>query len=164
MLSRMGVTGKLAMSDRQIIVVFLLALALRALFIILVPYAPWSDAVFYDTLGWRLAQGFGYTWPSGEPTAYTPPLYPLALAGMYTLFGHSVLLARLLNVFCDSFTAILIYLVVVELYRDGDKLPGNTPFVAGLLYLFSTIDVLQYYTVRYLYIKSSIDVSPPFDK
>ena len=137
----MGVTGKLAMSDRQIIVVFLLALALRALFIILVPYVPWSDAVFYDTLGWRLAQGFGYTWPSGEPTAYTPPLYPLALAGMYTLFGHSVLLARLLNVFCDSFTAILIYLVVVELYRDGDKLPGNTPFVAGLLYAINPITV-----------------------
>ena len=125
MLSRMRVTGKLAISGRQIIVVFLVALALRALFVILVPYTPWSDAVYYDERGWRLAQGLGYTETTGEPTAYTPPMYPLALAAIYGVFGHSVLAARMLNAFFDSVTAGLIYWLVVVLYRDGEKPAGE---------------------------------------
>ena len=79
----MRLPGDLVMARRQIAIVFALAFVLRALFVILVPYSPWSDAHLYDQRGWYLAQGFGYVAEPGVPTAYTPPGYPLALSGVY---------------------------------------------------------------------------------
>ncbi len=139
----MRLPGQLATRRSQIVVVFLLALALRTLFVSLVPYMPWSDAAYYDERGWRLAQGLGYTGTTGEPTAFTPPMYPLALAAIYGVFGHSVLAARMLNAFFDAVTAGLIYCLVVALYRDGEKPAGGVPFLAGLLYAVNPITVFS---------------------
>ena len=137
----MRVTGKLATSGRQIVVVFLLALALRALFVILVPYTPWSDAVVYDDRGWRLAQGLGYTSGNGELTTFPTPMYPFALAWTYVLFGHSIFAARILNVVLDSLSTILILLTAVELSDDAGKSNSSVPFVSGVLYAVNPVTI-----------------------
>lgn len=118
-----------------------MAFGLRAAFVMLVPYSPWSDAADYDGLGWKLALGLGYTNSGGEPTAIFPPLYPLALAGIYSLFGHSVLAARFLNIVLDSITALILYFTARELL--GDCPPSNRafPFTCGLLYAINPITI-----------------------
>lgn len=51
---------------------------------------PDGDAIQYDTLGWNLAQGHGFslaTVPPFAPTMYREPFYPAWLALLYRLSG-----------------------------------------------------------------------------
>lgn len=54
---------------------------------------PLNDSTDYDHLARSLLAGDGFVGPGGEPTAFRPPLYPLWLALVYTLFGVQNLLA-----------------------------------------------------------------------
>ncbi len=64
-----------------------------------------TDQISYHELAIRVATGHGFTfgqdwWPAtkaNEPTAHWSFLYVLMLAGIYSLFGPSVLVARLLQ-------------------------------------------------------------------
>jgi hypothetical protein len=64
-----------------------------------------QDQVSYDMLSQRVLNGYGFTvaeawWPAtpaGEPTAHWSYLYTLYLAGVYSLFGHHPLVARLIQ-------------------------------------------------------------------
>jgi hypothetical protein len=66
-----------------------------------------GDAVQYETLGWKIASGAGYTSSEhlsllfarpGEPTAMRTPGLPLFAAGPYVLFGRRPEVVRLLLV------------------------------------------------------------------
>src|SRR3989304_8129749 len=58
-----------------------------------------DDSVFYHRVAIFLAQGDGYTNPfTTFPTAQWPPGYSFFLAGIYWLFGTSLVGARLANV------------------------------------------------------------------
>jgi 4-amino-4-deoxy-L-arabinose transferase-like glycosyltransferase len=79
----------------------LLALALlaRVLVIVATPqFAPATDAVDYDRIAVSLADNGSFPTssvaPQGGPTAFRPPLFPLALAGAYTLSGTGDAKAR----------------------------------------------------------------------
>jgi hypothetical protein len=65
--------------------------------------APLIDADYYDYLGARLARGEGF-----DPGPFwQPPLYPLALGGLYALGGHSPWWPRLLQALLGALTAVL---------------------------------------------------------
>jgi 4-amino-4-deoxy-L-arabinose transferase-like glycosyltransferase len=64
-------------------------LAVRLLWAWLVPVDPVSDSVVYDRLAVRLAEGLGYTWEDGAPTAFWPVGASAFYAGLYSLFGQS---------------------------------------------------------------------------
>ena len=125
----------------QLLVVFILALMLRSVFVITVPYSPWSDAAVYDGLGWRMSRGLGYVSETGEVTAWYPPLYPLILSGIYSLLGHSILAARMLNVLLDSVTTVLLYCFVNQMCPDVEHLGRRLPFLTGLLYAVNPITI-----------------------
>jgi 4-amino-4-deoxy-L-arabinose transferase-like glycosyltransferase len=63
------------------------------------------DQISYDALARRLLDGHGFSfardhWPltrAGEPTAHWSYLYTWYLAGIYAMFGHQPLVARLLQ-------------------------------------------------------------------
>ncbi len=63
------------------------------------------DQVSYDALAQRVADGHGFSfasdhWPyahADQPTAFWSYLYTLYLAGIYALFGHQPLIARLIQ-------------------------------------------------------------------
>ena len=90
------------------------------------------DQVSYDMLALRVTQGHGFSfavdaWPyarAGQPTAFWSYLYTLYLAGVYTLFGHHPLAARLIQ-------AVVVGLLMPWLvYRIGRRTFGPR---AGLL-------------------------------
>ncbi len=64
-----------------------------------------ADQISYDALAQRVAAGYGFSfatdwWPgvkADQPTAFWSYLYTLYLAGVYALFGHTPLVARLLQ-------------------------------------------------------------------
>ena len=70
-----------------------------------------GDPYFYDLFGRSLAAGKGYLNMWGAPTAQWPPGYPLVLAALYKVFGHSIALAKLLNVALGTATCLLAYLI-----------------------------------------------------
>lgn len=85
------------------------------------------DQISYHTLALQVISGHGFTmptdwWPltrAGEPTAHWSYLYTLYLAGVYSLFGASPLVARVLQV-------IIVGLAWPWLaWRLGRRLAGN---------------------------------------
>jgi len=70
-----------------------------------------GDPYFYDLFGRSLAAGKGYLNMWGAPTAQWPPGYPLVLAALFKAFGHSIGLAKLLNVALGAATCLLAYLI-----------------------------------------------------
>jgi hypothetical protein len=64
---------------------------------------PLIDADYYDYLGQRLSQGEGFP----DPVFWQPPLYGLLLGGLYSVFGHELLVPRLLQVLLGAVMAAL---------------------------------------------------------
>ncbi|MBI3970044.1 MAG: glycosyltransferase family 39 protein [Chloroflexi bacterium] len=89
-----------------------------------------ADPLTYDQIARNLAAGRGFTgasfyYPPGteHPTAFWDPLYPLFLAGLYFVFGHSVVVVRVAQ-------ALLGAAAVALTFHLGRRLAGP---VAGLL-------------------------------
>ena len=82
------------------------------------PRARWSyDMTWYNGVAIRLARGAGYVGLDFAPTAAWPPGYPLLLAGLYWIFGWSLLVAKLANVVLGAGTVLLTHLIACELRR-----------------------------------------------
>lgn len=73
------------------------ALLLRIAWILAVPISPVSDGHVYDLLARSLAQGIGYCWSSGQPTAYWPVGTSFVYSLLYRLFGFVYWPIALLN-------------------------------------------------------------------
>ncbi len=114
------------MSWRVVVGIFLLSLALRLAYVIVCPSGPLeTDAIDYDTIGWNLVQGNGYTHQTGEPTAFRPPVYSLFLAGVYYLAGHSLDWVRWIQALLGAGICALVCLTARRLFDDGSaKLAG----------------------------------------
>jgi hypothetical protein len=69
-----------------LLAVTLLNLVVRSIWVLNVHPAPRSDFAFYFGAAARLAAGNGYTL-NGEPTAYWPAGWPVALAAIFRVFG-----------------------------------------------------------------------------
>ena len=100
--------GWFATSRGALIALFALFTLLRAAAILL-DVAPSSDAAWYYSRADMLAQGLGYLGDHGEPTAYWPPGWPLALSHAFRLMGTSTLTVGLFNLVCAVIAAWLTY-------------------------------------------------------
>jgi hypothetical protein len=107
--------GWLATSRGALIALFALFTVLRAA-AILMDVAPSSDAAWYYSRADMLARGLGYLGDHGEPTAYWPPGWPLALAQAFRLLGTSTLTVGLFNLVCAVVAAWLTYDLARQLF------------------------------------------------
>ncbi|MGC9031652.1 MAG: ArnT family glycosyltransferase [Minisyncoccia bacterium] len=103
------------MGNKKILYLFLFALILRICFILTLDNSVdvWGD--WWDELGWKLATGKGY-WVAnpyfkGGPKFYAwrSPGFPLFLALIYKIFGHSYFAAKVGLALLSSLTVILIF-------------------------------------------------------
>ena len=77
--------------------VLLAGFLIRVAWVVWMPALPSRDSVWYDEGAWGITQGLGYTY-QGQATAFWPPGYPVFLAGVYFVFGHNYLAAKLANI------------------------------------------------------------------
>lgn len=92
------------------------------------------DQVSYDMLAYRLAHGYGFTFPQAwypwvppdTPTSYYSGTMVLHLALIYQLFGYNPLIPRLLY-------ALLGTLIVFLIYRLGKRLFGERAALCAAL-------------------------------
>ncbi len=113
----------------QAAVIFLLAIAVRALHLFQMHGSPLYDVLIcdawqYDQWAQRIAAG---EWLGGSEVFYQTPLYPYALAVLYAVFGHSVWLVRMAQ-------AVLGSLACVFLARAGSRFfSAPIGWVSGIL-------------------------------
>lgn len=97
--------------------------------VLFIPVDQTSDALWYDLRAMMLASGQGYLDNHGEPTAFWPPGWPIALSLVYAQFGASKVALGLFNLA----SALLTEALTLAL---GRRLFGNEAAArSGLLLL-----------------------------
>jgi len=102
---------------RAVLALLCLALGLRLGFMIGVVgfHAPIrGDEINYQDHAANLASGKGFVGADGHPTAARPPLLPVALSGLYRVFGVRIEVGRILEVLLGVAVVGLTYLVAAR--------------------------------------------------
>lgn len=120
-----------ATSRGALFALFALFIGLRALAILL-DVTPSSDAAWYYSRADMLANGLGYQGDHGEPTAYWPPGWPLALSVAFRAFGTSTVVVGLVNL---AFAGLAAWLTL-DLGRKlfASELAGRTALLLLAVY------------------------------
>lgn len=97
------------------VIIFLLSLIVRISFIFLSDY-PKKALEFYDAPSWNgvalnLLDKKGFLEPSGEPTSVRPPVYPLFLATIYSIFGVNYKVVYIIQSVLSSLTNVILFLL-----------------------------------------------------
>ncbi len=132
--------GWFATSRSALLALFALFTLLRAA-AILMDVAPSSDAAWYYSRADMLAQGLGYLGDHGEPTAYWPPGWPLALSLAFRMLGTSTLTVGLLNLVCAVVAAWLTYDLARHVF--GSELGARIALLLLAIYPNSILYVPQ---------------------
>ncbi|MDP8205186.1 MAG: tetratricopeptide repeat protein [Candidatus Electryonea clarkiae] len=120
---------KFSFKNHPILLLFLIALAIRLVYLATLAARPGFsmpivDEIAYDRVARLISTGQGF----GPGPLYRPPLWSAVLGLVYVLFGGLFQYARLTNV-------ILGALAVTSIYRLGVKLfDKKTAFASGLIY------------------------------
>jgi 4-amino-4-deoxy-L-arabinose transferase-like glycosyltransferase len=92
-------------------------------------YLPDPDTKVYETIALNLINGLGFTCTEGK--SYVAPLYPLFIAGVYSIFGiHNYIALKILESLIGGFTCGFVYLIGVFLFGPF------TGRLAGIIAMF----------------------------
>lgn len=129
---------------RTALIVLLLALVARLPYNVLVgfdtgprPSFGGQDVLDYQTLALSLAREGRFELEPGVPSAFRAPGLPLALAGLYRLFGEEPAAARWMQIFAGALSA----LVLLRLARALGFAPQGA-FLAALAFALLPLNVI----------------------
>jgi len=105
--------GRLPWGKLALVALFLLALGLRLAWIAYADPSPrdgrFDDSSWYDVTAQTIADGRGYIFFDGAPTAAWPVGYPAFLAALYKVTDDNVLSAKVANAFLGALTVLGVY-------------------------------------------------------
>ncbi len=85
------------------------ALIVRLAFSVYEPPTLAGDSAYYHSIAENLLRGQGYSRNGVEPTRFRTPTYPVFLATVYLLFGHSLKAVVYVQAFLGALTCLLTY-------------------------------------------------------
>ncbi|HYQ88064.1 MAG TPA: phospholipid carrier-dependent glycosyltransferase [Candidatus Binatia bacterium] len=94
------------------------AFLVRLVYALLVDPKPVSDFDWYFYKGIDISFGRGYH-EHGAPTAFWPVGYPTFLGALFALFGRTILVAKIANVFLYTGVIALSYWIAGRLFRSA---------------------------------------------
>jgi len=97
------------------------ALVLRLAILLVYGIDQTGDTIQYDRIAINLVQGHGYSLSLAEPFVWTTqrePIYPLFLALIYFLFGHSPMAVVLVQCLLGAATCLIIYETALLMFED----------------------------------------------
>jgi 4-amino-4-deoxy-L-arabinose transferase-like glycosyltransferase len=122
-----------------------LALVVRVVAVAIdTPYTPLNDSADYDRHARTIAADLTYPppipaiSPSGGPTAFRGPGYPLLLGGVYALTGDSVQAGRYVNAALGALAVLLLYLIALRVFSRRVGLVA-----AGLMAIYPPLAFLS---------------------
>jgi len=80
--------------------------------------APYSDGKSYDSIAHNLIMGNGYINSHNKYRARRAPGYTFMLAGIYSVFGYSVVAVRIVQVLISAWTVVLVYLLARRYFPE----------------------------------------------
>lgn len=99
----------------------------------------WGDEVTYDLLAQNLVGGYGYCFVPGHPSLLRAPLYPLLLAGVYALFGHSYIVVVSVQAIVGGLSAFLMVMLGRRLFKEmASPIVAACFFACHPLLIFAT--------------------------
>src|SRR3989338_2675498 len=107
-----------------LVVIFIVALSLRIFTVITQKESeriPRSDASNYDHLAMNIVSGEGFSEDiNGKviPTARRTPVYPMFLAGIYAVFGHSYIAVKIIQAILGALLCLVIFFIANIIYND----------------------------------------------
>ncbi len=138
------------------ILVFFIALTVSGLFLfysygrVLV-----SDEVQYETLGWNLASGHGYSLSLEtpyKPTALREPAYPVFIAHIYKIFGRHYIFVYIMQIFLFSCALILMFKICKEIF--GEKVAKYSTFLTAICPTLTNYSVIYYSEILFIFLLS----------
>lgn len=127
-----------------------------------------QDTADYDDIARNLLGGQGFVardnWFGHELRSWRPPLYPLLLAGIYAVIGHSHLAVKVVQALVGSGTVVLTYGLARRLHRPSARWVGVAASVYGPLVASSnevmTETVYTFFVVLAVYLLTEISQPP----
>lgn len=122
----------------KIVLIFLIALTLRLVSVAGEHPAPLVDAGQYDRIAVNLLTGRYAEFDS--PTAWRMPLYPLFLASVYSVFGHSYTVVRVVQSVMGALLCVVIFHIAKTMFNEKVGLLASCvtalypPFLGFYLY------------------------------
>lgn len=116
-----------------------------------------GDPYYYDRTAQYILIGDGYR--NGNLYAYLPPLYAYFLAGIYSLFGHTYIAVKIVQIIISIATCYIIYLLATHLinryggiiasflfacYPQFIRYPGELWTETLFIFIFLTCILLTY--------------------
>lgn len=114
-----------------LVLVFFIALSTSACFAFIFNHSLKGDAAGYDTLGWNLASGRGFSLASSypyTPTMYREPVYPLFLGGIFYIFGHNLVAVRLIQIFIFALSSIMLFYLTQKIFDKKTAMISSVIF------------------------------------
>ena len=114
-------TKKLDIDKRFLLIVFLISFSMGTFFAFCFRHPIKMDASVYNTIGWNLAQGNGFSSQALAPfvpTMYREPVYPYLLGAIYKIFGHNYVVVYFFQIFIFSLTCILVYILAKDTFSE----------------------------------------------
>jgi Dolichyl-phosphate-mannose-protein mannosyltransferase len=131
-----------------------------------IPISGAADQYTYDTLAQRVVAGYGFSFPTNwypftqanEPTAHWSFLYTLYLAGVYALFGHHPLAARLIQALLSGINIWLAYRLGRRVFGGltGLAAAALTAVYAYLIFFNASLMTQTFYITA---VMASLDLS-----
>ena len=121
----LALDARLTSSSRWLYLLFGVGLALKVIYVIqsndsIQFRVPILDSKYYHNLALDIRAGHLLQ----NDAFFMGPLYPYVLASIYTVFGPTVLVARLIQVAAGAVTIILAYLLGREVFRPSVAFAG----------------------------------------
>ncbi|MDN5941490.1 MAG: glycosyltransferase family 39 protein [Nitrospira sp.] len=103
------------LQKKLIACIFVSSLLVKLLLLAIIPAPALDDSArIYLTAAHLLMDGKGFSDPSFP--VYNPPLYPIFIATCLSVFGDDQVSVKMVQIFVDSLTMVLIYLVMKEIF------------------------------------------------
>lgn len=124
------------------------------------PISGASDQYSYDMLAQQILAGKGFSFPTNwypftpanEPTAHWSYLYTLYLAGVYAVFGHHPLVARLIQVLLSGLNLWFVFKIGARIWGDWVGLVAAmlTAIYGYLVFFNATLMTQTFYILAVL--------------
>jgi 4-amino-4-deoxy-L-arabinose transferase-like glycosyltransferase len=106
------------LTARKFTFIFLLSFIVQLTYLGLNPLSkPRGDAVIYDTVGFNIASGKGFSIDGVNPTTLYP-VYPIVLSIIYIIFGHNYFIVQLFLTLFLALTCGFIYLLGKAVFNE----------------------------------------------
>lgn len=107
---------------RKIFFIFLIAFVVRLGALFLFEDDPRGDAADYENIALNIISGKGFVSTRMGLYSYRPPLYPLFLAGIFSVFRQSYFIVAFIQAIISSITCVIVFYIGKSIFDEKSGL------------------------------------------